>query len=44
MVFNDNKIEEMITKNTSAISVPNLIGNIAKWDEIAEIAGYLTAL
>lgn len=37
-VIDVNKIEEMITEKTSAISVPNLLGNIPDWDEIADIA------
>lgn len=32
------KIEEMITSNTSAMCIPNLLGNIAKWPEIKNIA------
>ena len=32
------KIEEMITPQTSAIVVPNLIGNLPDWDRIREIA------
>ncbi len=37
-VIDVNKIEEIITKNTKAISIPNLLGNIPDWDKIAEIA------
>lgn len=33
-----NKIEEMITPNTVAISAPNLMGNVCQWDKITEIA------
>jgi CDP-6-deoxy-D-xylo-4-hexulose-3-dehydrase len=33
-----NKIEEMITPKTVAIIAPNLLGNLCKWDQIAEIA------
>ena len=33
-----NKIEEMISDKTVAIVAPNLIGNLCKWDKIAEIA------
>ena len=33
------KIEEMIGPQTRVLSVPNLIGNIARWEEIAQIAG-----
>jgi len=32
------KIEEMITAKTSAIAVPNLLGNIPDWDAISAIA------
>lgn len=31
------KIGAMITDNTKAVCIPNLIGNIAKWDEISRI-------
>ncbi len=37
-VIDVNKIEEIITKNTKAISIPNLLGNIPDWDKITEIA------
>ena len=30
-VIDVNKIEEIITKNTKAISIPNLLGNIPDW-------------
>jgi len=33
-----DKIEEMITPNTSALMIPSLIGNLPDWDRIAEIA------
>ena len=33
-----SRIEEMITPNTSAIVVPNLIGNLPDWDRIRELA------
>ena len=33
-----NKIESRITKNTKAILVPNLIGNIPDWKRIRKIA------
>jgi CDP-6-deoxy-D-xylo-4-hexulose-3-dehydrase len=33
-----NKIEEMITPKTRAMVIPDLIGNICKWDEIRKIA------
>jgi CDP-4-dehydro-6-deoxyglucose reductase, E1 len=32
------QIEEMVTPRTSAVMVPNLIGNLARWDAIREIA------
>jgi CDP-6-deoxy-D-xylo-4-hexulose-3-dehydrase len=32
------RIEELITPNSRAISVPNLIGNVAPWDRIREIS------
>ena len=35
--INPSKIEEMICEKTKALCVPNLIGNVAKWDEITEI-------
>lgn len=37
-IIDENKIEEIITKNTKAISIPNLLGNIPDWDKISEIA------
>jgi CDP-6-deoxy-D-xylo-4-hexulose-3-dehydrase len=33
-----SRIEEMISPNTSAILVPNLIGNLPDWDRIHDIA------
>lgn len=33
-----DRIEEQITGKTKAMLVPNLIGNLARWDRIAEIA------
>jgi CDP-6-deoxy-D-xylo-4-hexulose-3-dehydrase len=33
-----DKIEAMITPNTKAISVPNLLGGIPNWDRLREIA------
>jgi len=36
--INPNRIEEMISPDTRAVSVPNLIGNVALWDRIHEIA------
>lgn len=33
-----DRIEEMVTPDTSAIVVPNLIGNVPDWDRIREIA------
>lgn len=35
--IDSSKIEAMISKETRAVCIPNLVGNIAKWDEIAEI-------
>ena len=32
------KIENLITDKTTAMCIPNLIGNIAQWDQIAELA------
>lgn len=32
-----DKIEQMITPRTRAVSIPNLIGNIAQWDRIAAL-------
>lgn len=32
-----SKIEAMISDKTKAVCIPNLIGNVAKWDEIAKI-------
>ena len=36
--INEDKIEEKITKNTKAILVPNLIGNLPDWKKIRNIA------
>jgi CDP-6-deoxy-D-xylo-4-hexulose-3-dehydrase len=33
-----DKVEEMVTARTRALCVPNLIGNIAPWSRLAEIA------
>lgn len=33
-----NKVEEAITENTSAMIIPNLIGNLPDWDRLAELA------
>ena len=33
-----DKIENLITEKTTAMCIPNLIGNIAQWDQIAELA------
>lgn len=33
-----NKVEEMITKNTKAMMIPNLIGNLPDWQKLNEIA------
>ena len=32
-----DKIEQMITDKTAAVSIPNLLGNISQWDRIKEI-------
>lgn len=34
-----DRIEEQITSKTKAMLIPNLIGNLARWDRIAAIAG-----
>lgn len=36
--INVNQIEAMISDNTRAMCIPNLIGNIAQWDKIAKLA------
>ena len=36
--INANKIEEAVNENTSAIMIPNLIGNLPDWSEIKKIA------
>ena len=33
-----NKVEEMITSNTKAMVIPNLIGNLPDWKQLREIA------
>ncbi len=33
-----DKVEEMITDKTSALIIPNLIGNVPDWDKLAAIA------
>jgi CDP-6-deoxy-D-xylo-4-hexulose-3-dehydrase len=33
-----DKVEAMITPNTRAMCVPNLIGNVANWDQLSPIA------
>ena len=33
-----NKVEEMITPNTKAMIIPNLMGNLPDWKELREIA------
>ena len=33
-----DKVEEMITEKTSAMIIPNLIGNLPDWDKLAAIA------
>ena len=35
--INPSKIEAMISDKTKAVCIPNLIGNIAKWDKINKI-------
>jgi len=37
-VIDVGRIEEMITSNTSAMCIPNLLGNIPDWERIAEMA------
>jgi CDP-6-deoxy-D-xylo-4-hexulose-3-dehydrase len=37
-IANTKQIEESVTKNTSAIMIPNLLGNIADWKKIYKIA------
>ena len=37
-IANTDQIEKSINKNTSAIMIPNLLGNIADWSEIYRIA------
>ena len=37
-IIDVNKIEKMITKNTKAMVIPNLMGNMPKWNEIRKIA------
>ena len=32
------QVEKLITKNTKAMCIPNLIGNLPHWDELREIA------
>ena len=36
--IDENKIEKEINKNTSALMIPNLIGNLPKWSKIFKIA------
>lgn len=38
LCIDEGKIEEKITKKTSAILIPDLIGNIANWQQINKIA------
>ena len=33
-----DKVEEMITDKTSALIIPNLIGNVPDWDKLAALA------
>jgi len=35
--INPSKIESMISDKTKAVCIPNLIGNVAKWDKIKKI-------
>ena len=35
--INPSKIEAMISDKTKAVCIPNLIGNVAKWDQINKI-------
>lgn len=37
-VANINQIEKAISKNTKAIIIPNLLGNIPEWDKIFKLA------
>lgn len=37
-VVNESQIEKSISKNTSAIMIPNLLGNIPDWEKIYKIA------
>ncbi len=37
-IINVNKIEKMINKNTKAMCIPNLMGNMPDWEEIHAIA------
>ncbi len=36
--IDENKIEKKINKNTAALMIPNLIGNVPKWSRIFKIA------
>ena len=36
--INASRIEEFVTDNTSAIWIPNMLGNIPDWDEIRKVA------
>ena len=35
--INPNQIEELITENTKAVLIPDLLGNIARWQDIYDI-------
>ena len=37
-VIDEEKVVEMITPNTTAMLIPNLIGNLPKWDVLSAIA------
>ena len=37
-VANEKQIEKSINKNTSAIMIPNLLGNVPDWEVINKIA------
>ena len=44
LCIDEDKIEKQITKNTSAILIPDLIGNIANWQKINKIAPLVLSL
>ena len=33
-----NRLEDFVTENTSAILIPNMLGNIPDWDVIRDVA------